>query len=219
MAARFLLPGGAFTGDATNPPTILGGASVTITDSAGVERLAPLHSVSAHQINYVVPRGTANGRAKVTISTARGIVSISPLDVAAVEPAVFCGANWLCGWTPVSMAYVVRIRDGVQTTEPLRDVSPDELDEYPFQVVDLGPETDQVYLILLGMGLRNRSSLAGVSVKFGDLEAPVAYAGPQGEYAGLDQVNVRLSRSLAGRSGPRLTVDGKSANEAWLTLR
>jgi uncharacterized protein (TIGR03437 family) len=52
-----------------------------------------------------------------------------------------------------------------------------------------------------------------------DLEAPVEYAGPQGEYAGLDQVNVRLSRSLAGRSGPRLTVDGKSANEVSLSIR
>jgi uncharacterized protein (TIGR03437 family) len=39
-----------------------------------------------------------------------------------------------------------------------------------------------------------------VSVKFGDLEPSVEYAGPQ-EYAGVEQVNVRLPQSLAG-AGP-----------------
>jgi hypothetical protein len=90
----------------------------------------------------------------------------------------------------------VRVRDAVQSMEPLRELPPDERAGFPFQFVDLGPETDQVYLILLSTGLRNRSSLAGVSVRFGDLEAPVEYAGPQGEYAWLDQVNVR-ERSFA----------------------
>ncbi|HQR32913.1 MAG TPA: cohesin domain-containing protein, partial [Blastocatellia bacterium] len=42
-------------------PTQLAGTTVTIKDSLGVERLAPLFFVSATQINYQMPPGTAAG--------------------------------------------------------------------------------------------------------------------------------------------------------------
>ena len=45
---------------------------------------------------------------------------------------------------------------------------------------------------MFATGIRNRTSLSNVSVKIGDFDTFVEYAGPQGEYAGLDQVNVRL---------------------------
>ena len=46
-------------GDLRNPPTTLGGTTVTVRDSAGVERLAQLDYVSPRQVNYIVPAGTA----------------------------------------------------------------------------------------------------------------------------------------------------------------
>jgi uncharacterized protein (TIGR03437 family) len=47
------------------------------------------------------------------------------------------------------------------------------------------------------------------------------YAGAQGSFAGLDQVNVRLARSLVGRGevDVSLTVDGKPANTVIAQIR
>src|ERR1043166_3055225 len=41
-------------GDTRNPPVTLGGTTVMVKDSRGVERAAPLDYVSALQVNYIV---------------------------------------------------------------------------------------------------------------------------------------------------------------------
>jgi len=66
----------------------------------------------------------------------------------------------------------------------------------------MDPDSDQLFLVLFGTGMRFRSSLSNVSVKIGGIDAPVEYAGPQGEFAGLDQINVRLPRCWQGEAGP-----------------
>jgi hypothetical protein len=77
--------------------------------------------------------------------------------------------------------------------------------------IELGSDTDQAILVLFGTGIRGG---ANVTARIGGLEAPVLYAGPQGQYAGLDQVNVRVPRSVAGtgKAPILLTVEGKRAN-------
>ncbi len=88
--------------------------------------------------------------------------------------------------------------------------------------IDLGPESDNVFLILFGTGLRNRSSLSGVSVKIGGVDAQVQYAGPQPIFPGLDQVNALIPRSLVGRNGEvdvELIVDGVSANKVKIVIK
>ena len=105
---------------------------------------------------------------------------------------------------------VVRVKaDGVQSVEAITGP------------IDLGPATDQVYLVLFGTGIRGRSSLAGVAATIGGLDADVTFAGPQGQFDGLDQVNVRLPRSLAGvgRVEIGLTVDGWEANTVTVTIQ
>ena len=69
-------------------PTSLGGATVKITDSKGVERLAGLFFVSPEQINYLLPAGLAEGIARVVI-TANGKTSVGLIDVAPVAPGLF----------------------------------------------------------------------------------------------------------------------------------
>jgi uncharacterized protein (TIGR03437 family) len=56
--------------------------------------------------------------------------------------------------------------------------------------------------------------LAAVTAKIGGQDAEVLYAGAQGGYAGLDQVNIRVPRSLIGRGDVDvvLRVDNKMAN-------
>ena len=50
----------------------LAGTSLTITDSAGVTRTAPLFYVSATQINFLVPEGLAAGSSTVTVTNSTG---------------------------------------------------------------------------------------------------------------------------------------------------
>lgn len=200
-------PPAYFQGDPHNLLTTLGGTSIKVKDFAGVERLAPLYLVSSSTVGYVVPAGTASGLATVTaISTSGALLSSGRLEVQAVAPRFF--SSFVGG---SARGLVVRLRDGVQTVE--------DLSAQP--AIDMGPDMDLVYLVLWVSGVRGRSSLANVNVKIGGVDATVEYAGPQSETPGLDQLNVRVPRSLAGRGQVllELTVDGKSADPAYAVFR
>jgi uncharacterized protein (TIGR03437 family) len=71
-----------------------------------------------------------------------------------------------------------------------------------------------------GTGSQHRSSLEAVKVLIDGIDAPMFYAGPQGGYAGLDQFNIELPRSLAGRGlvDVVLTVDGVIANAVQIRV-
>ncbi len=63
---------------------------------------------------------------------------------------------------------------------------------------------------LYGTGFRGRSSLEEVTCTIAGITVPVMYAGPQGGFPGLDQVNLSLPPSLVGTGAATivLTVDG-----------
>jgi uncharacterized protein (TIGR03437 family) len=201
----------ATAADPRNPPTELGGTTVRVKDSAGVERLSPMLYASPRQVNYIIPAGTANGPATVTITSSGGAVSSAAVQIESIAPSLFTAGGY-------PAALLVRVRDGAQTVEALVRTGPEWFEQAP---IDLGPETDQVYLVLFGTGIRGRRSLARVTID--GVEAPVEYAGPQGEFPGLDQVNVRLPRALSGRNWDLLElllmVDGQRANEVYLAFQ
>jgi uncharacterized protein (TIGR03437 family) len=190
------LSDGTLIGDWRNPVTNLAGTTVKVTDSVGVERLAPIDYVSRLQVNYISPAGTANGPGTVTISTGSGLLTISPIEVYTVLAGIFRQEIGNEGeYYPLRppAGWIVRLRDGAQSYEPLR------VDESGKIVpIDMGPASDQLHLVMLGTGFHFRSSLDNVKVQIGEASAPVEYAGPQNEYAGLDQLNVLLPRSLKG---------------------
>jgi len=86
--------------------------------------------------------------------------------------------------------------------------------------LDFGPATEQAFLQLYGTGVRGRTSLAGVSVKIGGIDAPVEYAGALTGHTGRDQVKVQLPRNLAGRGEVDLvlTVDGEVASTVRVNI-
>jgi uncharacterized protein (TIGR03437 family) len=87
--------------------------------------------------------------------------------------------------------------------------------------IDLGPPGEQVFLAFYGTGFRSRSALSAVACQIGGEISEVVYAGPQPRLVGLDQINVRIPRSLAGRSEVDvvMTVDGKMANTVRINIR
>jgi uncharacterized protein (TIGR03437 family) len=181
---------------ATNSlPTTLAGASVLIQDSTGSERLAPLFYVSPRQINYLIPAGTAPGEATVSVLRNGVTAATGKAQVAEVAPALFAANSDGQG---AAAALVLRTKpDGSSAFEPAARFD-QASDKFVSEPIDLGPETDEVFLVLFGTGIRFRGA-AEVTATLGGVSADVTFAGPQGEFTGVDQVNVRLPRSLAGR--------------------
>jgi uncharacterized protein (TIGR03437 family) len=199
-------------------PTTLAGTTVTVRDSTGVERAAPLFFVSPNQINYQMPLETAPGTATITVVTQSGIVSQGTTAIVSVAPGLFA-AN--ASGQGVAAALALRIRtDGSQHFEAIARFDP-TLQRYVAQQVDLGTASEQVFLIAFGTGFRLRSALSAVSARVGGLEAPVRFAGAQGALVGVDQVNVQLPRGLLGRGEVEvmLTVDGKAANAVRISVK
>ena len=70
-------------------PEMLAGTSVKVRDSAGTERLAGLLYVSASQINFVIPAGTKEGTATLTVTSGGVDVSTGTIDVTTVASGLF----------------------------------------------------------------------------------------------------------------------------------
>ncbi len=199
-------------------PTELAGVSVRVRDSNGVERLASLFFVSPGQINFLIPPETALGVATITTANRDGELVGGGIFVLAAAPGLF-SAN--ADGQGVPAASVLRIRgDSSQTYEPVAQFDAAQQRFVP-RPIDLGAQTDQVFLILFGTGIRGRSSLAKVTAQIGGEPVEILYAGPQGDFVGLDQVNLKLPRTLAGRGEIeiKLSTDGTNANPVRINIR
>jgi uncharacterized protein (TIGR03437 family) len=187
-------------------PTSLVGVVVTITDSKGVERPAPLFYISSSQVNFQIPVDIASGQAKVSIFNGPVLRSTARVQVEHVAPAVFTK-----GATGKGIAAAVAIRVATDGSTVVM----------PADAIDMGSAGDTVYLSLFGTGIRNRSTLTDVAATIGGLNATVTYAGPQGEFVGLDQVNLVLPRELNGRGTVdiALTVETRAANVTQIVLQ
>ena len=191
--------------------TALGGTTVTITDSKGTSVLAPLFYVSPAQVNYAAPASLALGQATVTVKSGDGSTRNGPATIVDVQPAVFTfnTAGLVAG-------SIVRATDSGQVVENIYAV--DGAGNVVAAPVDVSK--DQVYVVFYATGIR-RALESQVTVSIGGVNVPVAYSGTQGFFTGLDQVNVQLPASLAGRGDVPviLSVAGKIANPARMTFK
>jgi uncharacterized protein (TIGR03437 family) len=191
--------------------TALGGTTVTITDSKGASALAPLFYVSPAQVNYAAPASLALGPATVAVKSGDGSTHNGSVTIVDVQPAVFTSnaAGLVAG-------SILRVTDSGQVSQNLYAL--DGANNVIPAPVDVSK--DQVYLIFYATGIR-RAPLVQVTVSIGGVSVPVTYAGTQGVFIGLDQVNVQLPASLAGRGDVPiiLSVAGKQANTARMTFK
>jgi uncharacterized protein (TIGR03437 family) len=189
-------------------PLTLGGVTATVTDAAGVSRSAPLIYVSSGQVNVLIPADTAAGTATVTVGAASGTV-----QVAAVAPGLFA-----LGGTKVAAATAERYSASGEDLGAVNvfDCSSGTCKPAPIAL----DAASNVYVTLYGTGIRGEPDVSKVTCTVGGVSVPVLYAGPQGQYAGFDQVNIQLPSSLrgAGTVDIVLSVDGQQSNAVQISV-
>ncbi len=199
-------------------PKELGETRVYVTDANLVERVAPLFFVSPTQINYLIPEGTVPGDAKVVIANKGTVVSTGTVKVTEMAPAFFT-ANADGKGAPA--AYAIRVKaDNSQVSEAVAEYDSAQKKFVPAPI-SFGAQEDQIFLVLFGTGVRYYSSMGNVKATIAGVEAEVHYAGPQGQYVGLDQVNIRVPRSalVGGEVDLVLSVDGMKSNPVRVHIR
>lgn len=195
-------------------PTNLGGTTMTLVDSANNAFNVPLYFVSSGQVNYYVPSGAKPGAATTIIKSADGNQTTGVVLILRAAPGIYtANAN---GQGVAAAVVITGHSDGSQTAEMAFTCggSPGSCVPKP---ISLGSNTDTVVVELFGTGFRHTPS--GVTAVInGQVTAPVQFAGAQGSFNGLDQINVQIPRSVAG-SGEvslKLTVQDTDDN-AMLT--
>jgi len=201
-----------------NLPLSLAGTSVKVRDSEGTERAAPLFFVSPNQINYEMPVGTAIGPAVATIFNGNEKLFNCPLQIAGVAPGLFTANATGSG---IVIGQALRYRGNSPFPAEALAEWDTSRNHFVARPIDLGPDGDQVFLVLYGTGLRFCSSLQTAKAKIGGVDAEVKFVGAQGDFAGLDQVNIQLPRGLRGRGDVELilTVDGQQANVVRVSIK
>lgn len=206
IAATFgtaLAPGTA-SGDDTDPstpgvqlPTRLLDTRVEING-----RAAQLLFVSPGQINFIVPSQTEHGVASVEVFNGNVAVAAGTVEATNVNPGIFTANSDGQG---VAAALVFRVHADLSTQyEPIAlfDYS---INRYIARPIDLGGAGDRVFLVIFGTGLRHATDRNGdgnkaesVRVLLGGQVLEPVFAGSQGDFVGLDQINVEVPRDLIG---------------------
>jgi uncharacterized protein (TIGR03437 family) len=196
-------------------PMSLGNATVQVKDSAGITRPAGLLFVSPGQINFQIPTGTAVGAATVLVNTGSATLT-AQVPITRVAPALFAiDASGIAAATAIR----VPIQTEFASPLPLFDCSAGIAS---CRLIPISLAVDApVYVSLYGTGIHGYAQTTPIRVDIGDQTVYAMYAGPQGQYPGLDQVNIPLPAPLRG-SGTvdvTVTVDGGTSNSVKLDVQ
>ncbi len=192
-------------------PTTFMGTTVEVTDSEGVTRASPLFFVSDRQVNLQLSPEAALGPATLTVRRDDGDFLSTPLAIAGAAPGLF--SIRATGSSTAAAQFLRVAANGDRAQENVFDA---DLNPAP---IDLGPEGERIFLLLFGTGVRGA---AAVSATVDGETVPLLGAVPQGEFVGLDQINVGpLPRSLAGRGvvDVVLTADGLTTNAVTVSIQ
>lgn len=192
-------------------------SSVSLQDSSGAKFQVQVLGTTSGQINYVVPAGTALGQATLTVTDNSGGTHSTVIQISQASPGFF-SANDSGQGVAAAQALIVHA-DGSREFLPVFQCG-SAAGSCVATPINLGSSTDQVYLMLYGTGIRGASALQNVTCTIGGEAAPVFYAGAQGFFQGLDQVNVLIPSVLAGRGQVNVTlsVDRQLSNTVTISV-
>ncbi len=177
-------------------PTELAGTKVRVN---GV--LAPLFFVSATQINFMVPADVLTGSAVIEVVSGDNTLSRGAINLVSIAPSIFT-SNVSGTGAPAALV----TKDGVNfiaVGNP--DGSPNPIDANDF-------------LVLFGTGFR-RASATAIKITIGGRPAPVLFAGAQGGFAGLDQLNTQVPAGISGVVDLVVSINGRIANTVMVRIR
>ncbi|MGH9937899.1 MAG: hypothetical protein ACREAM_16765 [Blastocatellia bacterium] len=185
-------------------PTSIAGASITMQDSAGTERLSPLFYVSPDQINYQVPAGTAPGPALIKFNNGTGPTVTGSTIISPSAPSIFTQDS--------SGAGAASALDALTFTPA------------PFNATRAGglPNIIAVFGTGLGDDATDLDANAGANVQatIDGQSAQVIYAGRAPGFAGLNQMNVMLPVGISsGVHRLVITRGGVSSNAVSIAIR
>lgn len=185
-------------------PTKLAGTTVRVTDSRNVEHTASLFFVSSGQVNYLIPANAALGTAQIVITSGSGEISRGTLQLVNSAPAIFTTSYTGRGLPVALTTYDGIIYDSVTNSDGSA------------KSVSVGSSWRPNYLLLFGTGLK---SVNGLKVRVGGTEIVPLYAGEQGSFAGLDQVNLMLPSNMTGGTVDiTLIAEGRNSNTVQLRM-
>jgi uncharacterized protein (TIGR03437 family) len=209
------LAGGAQSASVRPLPTTLEDCTVTVKDANGVERPAGLYFVSPNQINFQIPPDTAVGSATVTVVGGDQTQTLASVSVSTIAPGLFS-----LNPDGLAAADVTRISGSNTSYEPVAQLD-NATGLFVAVPIDLGSDTDKVYLTLYGTGVRNRTSLDAVQVLVANVLVPVDFAGPSTASEGLDLIHVLLPGGLRGTGTATVlvTVNGVSSNGVRIAIK
>jgi uncharacterized protein (TIGR03437 family) len=192
-------------------PKALSGATVDLIDTTGTKRSADLLFVSHNQVNFIMSNEVEPGPVLVNVLLAGRLVASGYVQVSATAPSLFSANGNGVG---------VAAGEGLLSSGSGSFGVP--MATYDFRQsqwlvtpIKFGQANDMLFLTLYGTGIRGRRSVSQVRATVGGLSVPVTYAGPQGFFSGLDQINIGpLPASLAGKglADIQVTVAGQSSN-------
>jgi len=193
-------------------PTTLAGVTIEVTDSAGQTRQSPQFFASPGQVNAMIPNETAEGMATMTVMPDGGDPQSTMIMIGATGPGVFA-VNQI-GSGQAAAAGIRVDGAGVQTPVAVIDRRGAAVP------IDLGPESDQVVLLIFATGVRG-AGRGKVQVTMGGETAEVLGFAAQGQFVGLDQINAIIPRSLIGRGevDVQVIVDGRPANVVTILIQ
>jgi uncharacterized protein (TIGR03437 family) len=206
------------TGAATTLPlpTSFGGASLVLIDGTGQQIPLLLYFVSSGQINFVVPESAGAGAGSIQL-TANGVTTSAQITVNVEQPGLFSAPS---SGTGPAIGNVIHLNADDSVLYTLLSECGDSLAACSPLPIQFDSADQKIFLSLYGTGFRGRSSLDAVIVTINGVQVPVLYAGPQPQYAGLDQLNVALPQSLkgVGEVVVEMVVDGQSANKVVVEI-
>ncbi len=155
-----------------------------------------LFYASPQQVNLLLPEVTEDADAMLLVEREGDLPAELPIRLSRSRPSLFAANQ--DGRGPAA-GHSLRARlDGTQVETPLAHC-PGMPAPCMHAQVDFGGESDEVFLVLYGLGLPDSRNATAPEVTIGDAPAAVTYSGPQGTYFGLSQINVKIPKSLRGR--------------------
>ena len=195
------------------PVPTLFGTTATLTDSSMAVRQVLMYYASPSQLNFVVPSAAALGTALLSVTSNNGKVSTGQIQIANVAPGLYAadgsGSGPPAGFAAESSApsqlnalFQCDPASGRCITQPL----------------DVPTDGSALYLILFGTGIQRGAS--GTTATAGGISLGVSYSGPQPQFPGLDQINLRIPDGFQprGTMDLQIMVNGISANPVKVTL-